>query len=325
MNDSNPSLSDVTAVVLSIGEPYVERAIDSVRRQSLPAREIVVVENVSPGHQALNHGIRQVRTAFFVEVDADMILDPSCFAELRAGADASTGVVIGPLYDPLMGPIAGVKLFRTECFGAVEFPDTLSPDTDLVKELEQRGYEKRIRLCHPSPGQEKPLWHVFGLHEPDYTPLYTFEKYAVLGRRYRYRNDPRTYRWRLDQLRRLPSETTLIARAAMAHGLFLPGERDLLQPKKETPAFRFLMELLGQTSERGSCYPAVETLDFAGAFALGGRMRSERDGRAFRDAMDRIGEIPAVHSWEATTGLCHGLLADDGTPVPEGPWPNSGS
>jgi hypothetical protein len=41
-------VSDVTAVVLSMGEPYVARALESVRNQTLPVADIVRVEHVSP-------------------------------------------------------------------------------------------------------------------------------------------------------------------------------------------------------------------------------------------------------------------------------------
>ena len=36
-------MSDVTAVLFTIGEPYAARALESVRRQTLPVADLVVV------------------------------------------------------------------------------------------------------------------------------------------------------------------------------------------------------------------------------------------------------------------------------------------
>ena len=75
---------DVTAVVFTIGEPYLPRALASLERQSLPPAAIVRVEHVSPFHRAFNAGVARVRTDFFVHVDADIILDPTALADLVA-------------------------------------------------------------------------------------------------------------------------------------------------------------------------------------------------------------------------------------------------
>ena len=98
-------MSDITAVVLSIGEETTARAIDSVRRQGLPAKEIVTVQNVSPFYKALNTGASKVNTEFFVQVDSDMILDENCLEDLRACMTGDVGLVLGGLRDPLMGRV----------------------------------------------------------------------------------------------------------------------------------------------------------------------------------------------------------------------------
>src|SRR5712672_71664 len=74
---------DVTAVVLSIGEATTDEAVASLRRQTLQPRDTIIVRDVVPFHNALNIGASQVKTPFFVQVDADMILDRECIATLR--------------------------------------------------------------------------------------------------------------------------------------------------------------------------------------------------------------------------------------------------
>ncbi|HEY3257981.1 MAG TPA: hypothetical protein VGJ64_03935, partial [Gemmatimonadaceae bacterium] len=128
-------MSDVSALVLTIGESFTERAVASLAKQTLPPAEIIVVENISPFSSAMNAGIPRVKTPFFVQVDADMILDPGCFEALRAATDDRTGMTVGELRDPLMGQVVGVKLFRTECFEWAAFRDSITPDTDYIAEI----------------------------------------------------------------------------------------------------------------------------------------------------------------------------------------------
>ena len=61
--------SDVSAVVLTIGEPTTQEVMDSIGRQSLRPCETIVDRNVSPFHKAINTGVAQVKTPFFVQVD----------------------------------------------------------------------------------------------------------------------------------------------------------------------------------------------------------------------------------------------------------------
>lgn len=126
-------MSDVTAVLFTIGEPYAARAVDSVRRQTQPAADLVVVgASESPFHRAFNAAAAQVRTQFFLQVDADLVLDADCIAGLRACMSDELGVVTGRLRDPLLGRIGAVRLFRTTCFERLAFPDTISPDRKSV-------------------------------------------------------------------------------------------------------------------------------------------------------------------------------------------------
>jgi hypothetical protein len=53
-----------------------------------------------------------------VQVDADMVLDPDCFERLRQAMDDDVGMAVGALRDPLLGPIAGVKIRLGDTPGA---------------------------------------------------------------------------------------------------------------------------------------------------------------------------------------------------------------
>ena len=131
---------DVTAVVLSTGEHTTQEAIDRLRHQTLPLYQIVVIRDVRPFHKALNAGAARVTTPFFVQVDADMVLNSHCVASLRKGMRRNVGIAIGRLRDPLIGQVVGVKLFRRACFETARFENTISPDTDFVQDIARAGW-----------------------------------------------------------------------------------------------------------------------------------------------------------------------------------------
>ncbi|MCZ6799435.1 MAG: glycosyltransferase family A protein [Nitrospirae bacterium] len=145
-------MSDVTAVILTIGEATTQRAIESVKGQSLQPCEIIVIDHISPFHRAMAHAVKQVRSTFFVQVDADMILDPQCFAELRKCMEPQVGVVVGSLRDPLLQRVTGVKMYRTSCLQHLPFQDSISPDTDMKKALLADGWCS-IRALGFSPSE----------------------------------------------------------------------------------------------------------------------------------------------------------------------------
>src|ERR1700693_1475156 len=123
------SASGVTAVVLTTGEATTQQSMESLRGQSLSVDKTIVVRDVRPFHQALNAGAKQVTTPYFIQVDADMVLDRHCVATLRRAMKADVGMAVGLLRDALVRQVVGIKLFRTECFSNSEFRDYISPDT----------------------------------------------------------------------------------------------------------------------------------------------------------------------------------------------------
>jgi hypothetical protein len=133
--------NEISAVVLTTGEPTTQAAIDSLHRQTAALADIIVVRDIAPFHKALNAGVTQVKTPFFVQVDADMVLDDHCIDALRSGMRRDVGIVVGHLRDPLIGQVVGVKLFRTACFQIGMFEDSISPDTDFVADIARPGWK----------------------------------------------------------------------------------------------------------------------------------------------------------------------------------------
>ena len=254
-------MSDITAVVLSIGEETTARAIESAARQRLPPKEIITVRNVSPFYKAMNFGASRVTTEFFVQVDSDMILDDNCLEDLRACMREEVGLVLGSLRDPLMGRIGWVKMFRTQCFKAVQYKDLVSQDLVFKDDIAKIGWNTVVAI-RPLSGAPSEFWHTFGEHRPAYTPHYTYSKYLVKGRKYRYRKALPSMQWHIKRLIRSAHPMALIAEIALAHGIFIRKEQDLLQPYGRNEDFEFLESFFETTGSynvnRISLVPAIE-------------------------------------------------------------------
>jgi hypothetical protein len=307
-------MSDVSAVVLTIGESYTDRAIASVRRQSLPAADVVVVRGISPFHRALNSGAARVRTDFFIQVDADMILDDNCIEDLRSCMSDGVGTVVGHLRDPLAGRIMGIKLFRTECFHRVQLRDSISSETDFRDDLWRAGWPSIYALKYKRQSAED--LHTFGEHRPDYDPRYTFSKYLREGAKARYRRDGDGLRDLFQRLQSRNHSISAIARIAAAHGIFVTEKRDMHEPVARSEEFEFLERVLSvpsvATDVRGAqadLAPEDPRTRFKVFYALGIRLR--RQPAAFNTHLRELQHETDLASWVALVSLCHGLFVKE--------------
>jgi glycosyltransferase involved in cell wall biosynthesis len=306
--------SDVSAVVLTIGESSVDRALESVYAQTPSLREIVVVRGVVPFHRALNLGASKVRSPFFVQVDADMVLDPDAVSRLRARMSDDAGIVVGQLRDTLIGRVVGVKLFRTACFQSASFPDSISPDTDFGEEIRRSGW--RTLYIDDSEDDTAVEFSSLGEHRPEYTPLYTFRKYLLEGRRYRHLNRAAGLRWHFGQLEQSAHPCALFAQVAFAHGVFLRAEQDLLHPYAVDAEFERVSSFFEGKARTARSLPALELLGsedrsdmFRQFHQLGVDLWEARAFPEFRDLMDSLAAGGRDERLRiAKIALCHGLF-----------------
>ena len=311
---------EISALLLSLEEPSVERALASIRRQKSPFADVVRVEGVRPFHRALNDGAARVKTDHFVQVDADMILDEDCVERLAASIRPEVGAIIGMLRDPLYGRVQAIKLFRTAEVTRIGFGDSISPDTDFLDHMETEGRCTVYSIRHET--ELAAAWHTFGEHRPDYQPLGTFEKNKRDGR-IRHRGEAASARFHLDLLHRSAHPYALIAQVGIAHGLFLDWEGDRQDGvDRGGDDFRRLSELLARTGERRGAFRA-RVADAAAAAALvgsaervfkssysrGAALSAVRDGAAFVTALDARHRVRHPWAWLAQAALCRGLFA----------------
>jgi len=306
-------MSDVTAVVLSIGEPYTERALASVGRQTLPVAETVVVRGVSPFHCALNRGAAQVRTPFFLHVDADMVLDEGCLAALRPLMRDRVGLVQGRLRDPLCGRIAGIRLVRTECWAETPYADSIAPESLFTRDLAGNGWLFVEALRYE--GANPRAWHSFGEHSPAYDLVYTLSKFRINGARYRHLGRADFLMKMTERVRRSDHPSALIALLGLTHGVFglVGGSADALRPYTADAEHAFVERFLTRPATGEDCAaPLGLTAPPAGVFrtcyrrgAEIGRVGGADDLRAVVRSLDGTS---ADLRLAALLGLGHGFF-----------------
>lgn len=307
-------IEDVTAVVLTLGEPTTNAAIDALSRQTLVPCEVIVVRDVRPFHAALNAGVTKVKTPFLVQVDADMILDPQCIATLRAAARRDTGIVVGHLRDALIREAVGIKLYRTSCFQTAQLRDCISPDTEFAQEISAAGW-KMVWVGRPWLRR----WMApatLGEHCPSYTARYTYAKHLLMGRRYRFRRDIGGIRWHFSRLEASRHPSAFIAAIGLARGIFLESERDLTGVLPINEEFAELSDFL--QSPGGPGPDDVVTLPlgrpaqdlFAFAYCTGNSLLRARDFPTFARLFGALSTAADDGAWIAKVALCRGLFAE---------------
>jgi len=308
----------VTAVMLTIGEPTFERARASVLRQTHPVSDIVVVENVLPFHRAFNEGAAQVRTPFFVQVDSDMILDDDCVENLLARFAEGVGSVVCHLRDALYGRVEGIKMYRTACLGG-GLPDSISPDTDFHDRMARDGWATVYALRQQDRARE--AWHTFGEHRPEYTPFLGYARHLVDGRRWRYRGNAQALRHHFHLLHRSAHPAALISHVALAHGLFLPGESDLLGRYHPDAEYERIVGLLDRESgaRPARAWPRLPALTarqaFRSSYRRGIAIAQHGGRRDLEDELARLHGTLHPWAWLMQAALCQGLFVDRFDPI----------
>jgi len=306
-------MSDVTAVLLSLGEPYTERARASLQRQTCLPEEVVVVQDVRPFHRALNEGAAKVTTPFFVQVDADMVLDPDCLETLRACMTGWVGMAVGQVRDPMVGRVPGVRLYRTEVWRAIRFRDTISPDTEYRADMRRAGWWTVYAL---GGARTSAIAHTFADHLPEYTPSYTFSKYALLGQRYVRRQSLNGLIWHMRRLSENAHPAARWARVGLGHGAFQTDGKDRLGVNDADPEFAFLERFLDAASNRSRPPSRLSLLDlrpravFTRFYRQGIAFRRAGAGTSFETTTARLAGSRHPYAWLALLAFCRGAFTE---------------
>jgi hypothetical protein len=262
-----------------------------------------------------------VRTPFFVQVDADMILDPDCVRTLRGAMTEGVGILVAELRDALCGQVVGIKLFRTRCFEKHGMPDSISQDTDFGALLAARGW----RTAYVEDGRDAQAPRpTVGEHRPDYAAPYTYRKFLLEGAKLRHRAARQGLFSRMGTLEEHAHAMGVVAQIALGHGFFLPLLRDESAPVEDDPdvgLLRGLLEAAGDgAGEMLHLLPLSQHARLGDVFhafrAAGESIRRIRAGATFRALFAGLGGARRdARALVAKVALGHGLMQQGADPI----------
>jgi hypothetical protein len=318
-----PALHDVSALILDNGEPQVARAIEGLEKQSVALRDTIRIgPEIRPLHRAFNAGVARIRTDFFIQVDADMVLDPSCLEILLSCIDERVGMVSGLLRDPILGRIMGVQLFRTQYVRDHPYGDSIVPESDFSTAMQQAQWWLVCALAPDSPHKEA---HTVGLHDPAYTFESTFAKFLVTGAQLRARGAGHRARTFLQQILRSPHDCAVIAAIAAARGFTLAWTGDPVRPVPTDREIAWLDKFLnrspGDSEPEEALLPAEGNLRglYEAGRTKGHELYLRNAGRNFVSMLQSLADTLSIEDFALAVGLCSGLFRelDRREPMPD--------
>lgn len=134
------------ALVISAGEPQLERCLESVKKQTVPFSNIVHIANVVPQHIAFNIGIKKITDEWVMKVDGDMVLYNNAVETTinYISNDGDASIYAFRIYDDFLGgEMIGCKVYKTEALRLVDHPDSLKNDLWVEKKLRHKGFKMR--------------------------------------------------------------------------------------------------------------------------------------------------------------------------------------
>lgn len=174
---------EITAFVITSGEPSTRECISRLERQTVRVK-VDVIENVSPMWAAFDQMHKRVQTPFFVQVDADMMLEPDAIETLYNGiteAGPKCGQFVGWLWgDAERTALTGCKIYRTEIATRYPYTESLSCEWPHFKAMEADGF--KMEIPYPMPTTRAGC---IGLHYSLQSEAMAFDRWKRLMGKWR--------------------------------------------------------------------------------------------------------------------------------------------
>jgi glycosyltransferase involved in cell wall biosynthesis len=161
---------EVDVIITSMGEPQIERALESLRAQTYPFRRIIHIEGVVPFYQALKRGMEQVEAPWYANVGADAVYDKDALERVIKFMglyphEKCCGYCMS-LWDSFMEIRAGfLCVQRTEPFRRLMADSELKFDRAWMSKIRAEGWFLRKRPTivgtHFSGPDEYQVFHRF--------------------------------------------------------------------------------------------------------------------------------------------------------------------
>lgn len=264
--------------MLSSGESTLAQALAALRQQTLELSSLHQVEGVRPFARAFNQGVSLLEEPYFVQCDADMILDDRAVEVLYSGMATGVGMVSALLDDPLQGAIKGVKLHRTELARRFPHREQASPETDYRARWQAEGW-REVFLARAGP---------LGRHLPPEDGPAVAGRFRYLGAVIRRRGDFSDARLRLARLaERAEHPRAPLAALALLSGLDREENQDGCG-STDPRAWQCWQELQLEDEARA----ALQAQDWTHLQLLAQRFRGSAQGEATRWPAPHPGNRP---------------------------------
>ena len=175
--DHKAASAELTAIVLTGDRNYFfEKVQASVESQNLKACRVEIVRNLMPTSLACQQALDRVTTRYFIIIDGDMVLRPTCFERLyfTITSDSNCTMATGELSDPIKGKIDGIHIYKTEAVRPIGcHPFTM--DSSYEEYLKRRLLEEGHLWLHCG----KNL--LVGDHHPEWLPQELYWKHHFLA------------------------------------------------------------------------------------------------------------------------------------------------
>ncbi len=161
-----------TVFIITVGDSTLAACQEAIRHQITQSFVLDLIRNVHPMSAAFQEMIKRCETEYFIQVDEDMILEPTAVSSMEGmmrKAPDDIGMICFHLYDiDRNANIQGVKIYRTAAIKSLAFRDVKACEMDLLEQMGQRG----IRwILHPS---------VQGRHGTAYSPETIYRRYKSM-------------------------------------------------------------------------------------------------------------------------------------------------
>jgi hypothetical protein len=211
----------LTVFVITTGEDVEGACLDALQRQTCGFR-LETIADVYPMSAAFQAMPDRCETPYFLQVDADMVLEPDAAERLHRAVSRSSPRVFqvsGQLYEEGFGPGGAVKCWKRSLFRFFEFHDVRTVDRDLYRRTRRFGLARR------------QIDERVGTHVPRHSPESEWMKAKGDVEKWRFlRRPPEAYAVPLleELLARFPAEPNRLAGALMGA---LTGEPRLSRSK----------------------------------------------------------------------------------------------
>ena len=305
----------ISGLVLSVGEKTTKESIKRLEAQTIPVKRIILIKDVRSWAKAFSLGLSKVHTEFFINCDADMLLYPDCIERLLKYMRSDVGLVVGRLKDPLYGTVLGIRLFRTESLKSLRPSEkSVIPDTDLFNGMQKVGWKKvyadKDNLLDGTKAE------VVGLHCPEYTPIYTYKKFKMLGIRIAKRGNLKSLYLHWNPLKRNSHPMAKVALVALSTGLFSVCDKNMLDFSDIEEEFNSIKNLLNKITLKCNREDNLINLSFLKedaspgllfkkSFSIGKELRAKLALDKFNNLLRGLLNSENRYSCFGVIGLCY--------------------